>query len=93
MTIIRPGFPAHRIMLRRSLARRDVCPECGGALDTGWECNDCGYDAKTEATTAAPPGVISAEHLKAEAKRHRGKRGPSLRAITAGETTTKGNKK
>lgn len=23
----------------------DVCPKCGGELDTGWECNDCGYDA------------------------------------------------
>jgi tRNA(Ile2) C34 agmatinyltransferase TiaS len=65
----RPGFPARRIVLRRSLARRDICPECGGSLDTGWECNECGYDAKTEATTTAPPGVISAEHLKAEAKR------------------------
>lgn len=23
----------------------DKCPKCGGELDTGWECNDCGYDA------------------------------------------------
>ncbi len=21
-----------------------VCSECGGQLDTGWECNDCGLD-------------------------------------------------
>lgn len=21
-------------------------PDCRGALDTGWECNTCGYDAK-----------------------------------------------
>lgn len=20
------------------------CPSCGGALDTGWECNECGQD-------------------------------------------------
>jgi tRNA(Ile2) C34 agmatinyltransferase TiaS len=32
--------------LRRHAAKNDVCPECGGALDTGWECNDCGYDAQ-----------------------------------------------
>jgi len=25
---------------------RDECPKCGGELDTGWECNDCGFDAK-----------------------------------------------
>lgn len=36
-------------ILRRSLARRDICPECRGSLDTGWECNDCGYDAMNEA--------------------------------------------
>lgn len=22
----------------------DYCPFCGGSLDTGWECNDCGAD-------------------------------------------------
>ena len=27
------------------LARRDKCPKCRGELDTGWECNDCGFDA------------------------------------------------
>jgi hypothetical protein len=26
----------------------DICPECGGELDTGWECNKCGFDAKPE---------------------------------------------
>lgn len=24
----------------------EQCPECGGGLDTGWECNDCGFDAQ-----------------------------------------------
>lgn len=28
------------------LAHKDICPRCRGELDTGWECNDCGYDAK-----------------------------------------------
>ena len=23
----------------------EKCPECGGELDTGYECNDCGFDA------------------------------------------------
>lgn len=27
---------------------QDKCPECGGELDTGWECNDCGFDARPE---------------------------------------------
>lgn len=47
------AFPTKSPALRRSLARRDICPECGGALDTGWECNACGYDAKAEATRTA----------------------------------------
>lgn len=32
--------------LRQRAVERDICPECGGALDTGWECNECGYDAR-----------------------------------------------
>ena len=51
------NFPAKSPALRRSLARRDICPECGGALDTGWECNVCGYDAKFEATEMPLRGV------------------------------------
>jgi hypothetical protein len=26
-------------------ATKDICPKCSGSLDTGWECNDCGFDA------------------------------------------------
>jgi len=26
-------------------AQVDMCPKCGGELDTGWECNSCGFDA------------------------------------------------
>lgn len=31
---------------REARVDNDRCPECGGELDTGWECNDCGFDAK-----------------------------------------------
>lgn len=48
-----------RALLRLSRKRREayeagvlaammrLCrnPECGGELDTGWECNSCGFDA------------------------------------------------
>jgi hypothetical protein len=27
------------------LVAKDICPKCLGALDTGWECNKCGFDA------------------------------------------------
>lgn len=33
---------------READIERDICPECGGELDTGWECNDCGFDALPE---------------------------------------------
>lgn len=29
----------------RAKVQADKCPKCGGELDTGWECNDCGFDA------------------------------------------------
>lgn len=53
-------------VLRRSLARRDICPQCGGELDTGWECNDCGYDAMNE---AYPPDARAREKRLAEKER------------------------
>jgi len=35
---------------------RGECPVCPGGLDTGWECNRCGFDAMpialTEGTTS-----------------------------------------
>jgi len=42
-------FPIKNPVIRRAAARQDTCPECGGELDTGWECNECGYDARDEA--------------------------------------------
>ena len=29
----------------RTLIEQDKCPMCLGELDTGWECNECNYDA------------------------------------------------
>lgn len=34
--------------LRAALIGEDVCPECLGALDEGWQCDCCGYDAVEE---------------------------------------------
>lgn len=47
-------FPITSVALRRNYAKRYICPECGGALDTGWECNDCEYDAQD---IAYPPNI------------------------------------
>lgn len=24
----------------------DICPRCLGELDTSWDCNECGFDAR-----------------------------------------------
>lgn len=41
------GFPKQSTEAREFLVvERDQCPQCGGELDTGWECIKCGYDAK-----------------------------------------------
>lgn len=39
-------YPVRHPYVRQQLARKDICPECGGSLDTGWECNDCQFDAR-----------------------------------------------
>ena len=31
--------------MRIDMVADDTCPECLGELDTGWECNKCGFDA------------------------------------------------
>ena len=39
-------YPIKNNILRKDCAiRLEKCPECGGSLDTGWECNDCHFDA------------------------------------------------
>ena len=35
---------------REFLISEGKCPECGGELDTGWECNDCGRDFQADAS-------------------------------------------
>lgn len=29
-----------------ALVDDDICPQCLGELDTGWECVECGFDAR-----------------------------------------------
>ncbi len=42
-------FPLKSKALRREVATaHERCPECGGFLDTGNECDDCGFDAMPE---------------------------------------------
>lgn len=43
--ILNGQFPAKSQAVRKQMAKEDCCPQCGGELDTGWECNDCEYDA------------------------------------------------
>ena len=45
-------FPIKSPAVRKTLVREETCPQCGGDLDTGWECNDCQFDASTIAYTA-----------------------------------------
>ena len=33
---------------RQNAIMNDICPECSGELDTGWECNKCKFDVKSE---------------------------------------------
>lgn len=42
-------FPIKSKPLRVAIVTdHERCPECGGMLDTGNECNDCGFDAMPE---------------------------------------------
>ena len=36
----------------RLLVSQDICPQCRGELDTGWECTTCQYDARWLAEVA-----------------------------------------
>ncbi|KVC81406.1 hypothetical protein [Burkholderia ubonensis] len=42
-------FPLVSPAVRRHAIENDMCPQCSGLLDVGWECNDCGFDAMPEA--------------------------------------------
>ena len=51
-------FPLTSPALRRSIAVDHTrCPDCGGFLDVGNECNDCGFDAMPECTRDPMPGT------------------------------------
>lgn len=39
-----PTWPEDRPVYRKALAIEDVCPDCGGDLNIGWECTKCGAD-------------------------------------------------
>ena len=51
-------FPIKQPELRRAVAHENICPECGGELDTGWECNACNYDAMQEAQSASNVDIL-----------------------------------
>jgi hypothetical protein len=43
------GYPIrHPRQRQAAILARGQCPECGGELDTGNECNECGFDAMPE---------------------------------------------
>lgn len=41
----------------KQLVSDNACPKCLGELDEGWECNECGYDAKPLATKDDSPDL------------------------------------
>jgi tRNA(Ile2) C34 agmatinyltransferase TiaS len=43
-------YPVKAKEYREACVSNDKCPECGGELDTGYECSNCGYDALEERT-------------------------------------------
>lgn len=55
------------VLTDKEMVARDQCPKCRGELDTGWECNDCGFDAQPIAKRP-----ITAEELAKIGRRHRG---------------------
>jgi hypothetical protein len=42
------SWPVSNKSIRLELLKQDTCPECGSELDTGWECNGCQFDGRTE---------------------------------------------
>lgn len=49
MPLVRKGQDVSKLAdFRAELAYDDICPECLGELDEGFECHDCGYDAEPD---------------------------------------------
>lgn len=46
--ILNGAFPVQSKAVRVQMIKEDRCPQCGGELDTGWECNDCDFDGMQE---------------------------------------------
>ena len=52
-------YPINTKLIRFGLVNDfDICPECGGDFDTGWECNDCNFDAIQEVGNIGENGQI-----------------------------------
>lgn len=49
-----PAFPVQSPAMRLTLIKRDICPQCGSDLDTGWECIECEFDAQPELIAGSP---------------------------------------
>lgn len=47
-------WPVQSKAIRLEMIKQGKCTECGGELDTGFECNDCNHDALEEAQQIAP---------------------------------------
>jgi hypothetical protein len=39
-----------------AIVEENYCPRCLGELDTGWECNECGFDAQSIANASNAEG-------------------------------------
>lgn len=51
-------YPIKSMAVRKTFARLiDGCPDCGGFLDTGAKCMDCGFDAEELVQYQAPAGA------------------------------------
>ena len=57
----KPSERETRREIREHLINQDICPECRGEFDTGWECNDCGFDGMAE-LKASPAWEATNDH-------------------------------
>lgn len=55
------GFPLRQVRQRRTAIEHEQCPDCGGWLDVGNECNECQYEAWRE---LQPMQIVKSESPK-----------------------------